>query len=110
MRLKISFRYNLTKGTDLLPTLVSVVMAGTMALSGQGWHWSPVKHTKTTLINCEETERTPCITFDDGKWRKVDSYSPYRAKVVSKCKSAKGGPNYPCVVPVKGTYRFNLYK
>jgi hypothetical protein len=87
-------------------------MSATMALTGtgQGWKVTHVKHPKSVLINCEETNRTPCITFDDAKWRKVDSYSPYRAKVISKCKNSKGGPTYPCAYPVKGTYKFYFFK
>lgn len=95
----------------MFSALASVAVAATMAVTGQGWHWTPVKHSKTVLINCEDTTRTPCITFDDGKWKRVDSYTPYRASVISKCKSVNGGPKYPCAIKIdRDSHRFNYFK
>lgn len=87
-------------------------MSATMAFTGSGHAWkvTHVKHTKSVLTNCEETENTPCVTYDEGQWRKVTSYNPYRYQRISKCKSAKGGPKYPCAFPIKGTYKFNFFK
>lgn len=40
------------------------------------------------LVNCEDMDVQPCFTFDEGKWRIVYSYSPYKAKTVSFCGEA----------------------
>jgi hypothetical protein len=85
-------------------------MSATMALTGVGHTAHHKHHPKSILMNCEETERTPCVTYDDGIWRKVSSYNPYRYQKINKCKTAHGGPKYPCAYPVKGTYRFVFFK
>lgn len=96
----------------MFSALASVALSATMAVAGTGWTWtSAAKHAKSILINCEDTTKTPCITFDDGKWKRVDSYSPYRAKVISKCKTAKGGPKYPCAIAKdRFSHSFNYFK
>ncbi|OKI54528.1 hypothetical protein [Micromonospora sp. CB01531] len=39
-----------------------------------------------TLPDCEDVEGvTPCYTFDEGEWRVVESYSPYRAITLPEC-------------------------
>jgi len=45
---------------------------------------------KRVYKDCEDTGKTPCVTFDDGHWRKVTSYDPYKSKVVKVRKVKKG--------------------
>jgi hypothetical protein len=41
--------------------------------------------------DCEDTLKVPCVTFDEGKWRKVTDYTPYRSKVIKRPTKVKGG-------------------
>lgn len=93
----------------MISTVVSVTMAAVLSVSGTNVTWHKVTHKAVAMADCEDTGKTPCITYDDGKWRKVDSYSPYRARVVAQCKSVKGGPKYPCVWPNKINGRFKFF-
>lgn len=47
-------------------------------------HVHVVQHA-TRLTNCEDVDRTPCWTFDDGAYRVVTSYGPYRSHTVRLC-------------------------
>lgn len=47
------------------------------------------------FFDCEDRQRIPCITFDEGEWRVVDSYSPYRFIPLPQCDAE----DYPTVTP-----------
>ena len=49
------------------------------------------------MVNCEDYDIQPCYTYDEGAWRMVMSYSPYKAVKLSKCKEEDGGPILPCI-------------
>jgi hypothetical protein len=42
-------------------------------------------------LDCEDTTKTPCVTFDDGKWRKVTDYSPYKYTKIKRPTKVRGG-------------------
>ena len=50
--------------------------------------------------DCEDTDvlRGHCVTFDEGEWFVVRSYSPYRSSRVHVC-SVPFGKKIPCVIP-----------
>ncbi len=59
-------------------TILSALAALTMFV--------PVSRT-VTVPDCEEIDRLPCAMFDEGAWRLVKSFDPYRAqkaKLVNK--------------------------
>lgn len=54
----------------------------------------PSQHRHTThhrhvlrVPDCEDTDGpvTPCVTVDDGRWRLVTSYAPYRYRTLHVC-------------------------
>lgn len=49
------------------------------------------------MVNCEEYDVQPCYTYDEGAWRMVTSYNPYRAVRLYVCKAEDGGPKLPCI-------------
>jgi hypothetical protein len=74
--------------------ILSVVVAIVMALP-----FSPVK--STVLRDCEDTGKPTCYTLDDGVWRVVSSYAPYRSKAVKLCKPLR--VSVPCLtIPKRG--------
>lgn len=46
--------------------------------------------------DCEDIETVPCVTVDEGEWRMVTSYRPYRKLSLGVCKSIVP-KNAPCV-------------
>lgn len=72
--------------------ILSAVVAIAMALP-----FSPVK--SSVLSDCEDTGKPACYTYDDGSWRVVTSYNPYRGKVVKLCKPRK--VSVPCLTTPK---------
>jgi hypothetical protein len=46
---------------------------------------------KRVYPDCEDSLKTPCVTFDEGTWRKVYSYEPYAATKIKKPKRVRGG-------------------
>lgn len=53
----------------------------------------------SVMADCEDANIQPCITYDEGQWRRVDSYRPYTAHRVRTCKAASGAGTLPCVWP-----------
>lgn len=53
-----------------------------------------------TYSDCEDTITVPCVTFDEGHWRKVTDYSPYRSIKLYKCSLTKVN-KLPCVFTKK---------
>lgn len=49
------------------------------------------------LVDCEDFDVQPCWTVDDGAYRIVMSYKPYRSFKVSLCKAEDGGKKLPCL-------------
>jgi hypothetical protein len=49
------------------------------------------------MVDCEDYDVQPCYTYDDGAWRVVLSYKPYKAVRVVVCKVEDGGPILPCI-------------
>jgi hypothetical protein len=49
------------------------------------------------MVDCESYDIQPCYTYDDGAWRMVISYKPYRMVKLSVCKAEDGGPKLPCI-------------
>lgn len=43
---------------------------------------NPHKALSHILPDCEDTMSVPCYTYDEGHWRVVYSYNPYRYKNV----------------------------
>jgi hypothetical protein len=43
------------------------------------------------LPDCEDSLDTPCVTFDEGEWRKVYSYDPYAAVKIKRPTKVKNG-------------------
>jgi hypothetical protein len=41
--------------------------------------------------DCEDVMQTPCVTIDEGTWRKVYSYDPYFATKIKEPKRVRGG-------------------
>ncbi len=72
--------------------ILSAVVAIAMALP-----FSPIK--SSVLSDCEDTGKPMCYTIDDGVWRVVSSYNPYRSKAVKLCKSRK--VSVPCLTTPK---------
>lgn len=69
--------------------MISILLAVLMA-------FSPTPTQK--LRDCEDTGKASCYTYDDGKWRVVTSYSPYKSKVVKLCSK---GTKRACLMPEK---------
>jgi hypothetical protein len=94
--------------------LVNAAISFGIAVTGMVIH-HPTTHHKPShpmvrMVDCEDVDIQPCITKDEGQWRKVTSYNPYRYIVVKTCKTAKGGPSYPCVWTKKDHGKFLYYK
>lgn len=52
------------------------------------------------LPDCEDMDgklKGKCITFDEGKWRVVSSYRPYKSVVINVC-SVPLSRKIPCVI------------
>lgn len=49
------------------------------------------------MVNCEDYDVQPCYTYDEGSYRMVLSYAPYKAVKLSMCKEEDGGPVLPCI-------------
>lgn len=49
------------------------------------------------MVNCEDYDIQPCYTYDDGAWRMVLSYTPYKSVKLNRCKEEDGGPILPCI-------------
>lgn len=41
---------------------------------------------KLVINNCEDSPKTPCITWDEEQWRLVTSYDPYTMRVLVACR------------------------
>lgn len=99
----------------MLKVIVSLITALALFFSGSMVAAEPADaarkrvHKSVMLSNCEDVDTVPCITYDDGKWKRVSSYSPYRAKVVARCKSKNGGPKFPCVVAKSVNSKFRYF-
>lgn len=74
----------------LVALAVSVALVMTPGMADAKGKSTQKIHT-SKLANCEEMDVQPCFTYDEGKWRVVLSYSPYKAKAVKICKSVFGG-------------------
>jgi hypothetical protein len=49
------------------------------------------------MVDCEDYNVQPCWTYDEGAYRVVLSYKPYKAVRVVVCKVEDGGPVLPCI-------------
>ncbi len=49
------------------------------------------------MVNCEDYDIQPCYTYDEGAYRMVYSYSPYKAVKLTKCTAEDGGKVLPCI-------------
>jgi hypothetical protein len=49
------------------------------------------------MVNCEDFDIQPCFTWDDGAWRIVLSYSPYKSVKAYDCTAEDGGKKLPCI-------------
>lgn len=49
------------------------------------------------LVNCEDYDIQPCYTYDEGQWRMVASYYPYKYVKLYKCTAEDGGKYLPCI-------------
>lgn len=41
---------------------------------------------RAAMVNCEDFDIQPCYTYDEGSWRVVLSYDPYKSVKVYDCK------------------------
>lgn len=74
----------------LLPLLAALIALGATPATASPAPVHPATRTHvvqhaTRLTNCEDVDRTPCWTFDDGAYRVVTSYAPYRSHTVRLC-------------------------
>lgn len=60
------------------------------------------------LYNCEDRDVVPCYTYDEGEWRVVRSYAPYRYGKVKLCKPKR--IDYPCLGSADSKNRRKHYK
>lgn len=82
---------------------VALVGAGLMVTQAEPAQGRPAPVKVSSLVDCEDQNVQPCITFDDGKWRLVLSYQPYTARVVKKCASPAVTP---CFRHFHDTYHY----
>lgn len=90
--------------------IAGLVMLGTV-VGGQSIEANsrmPYKPHKSILANCEDVNIQPCYTYDDGKWRIVYSYSPYKSKAVKLCNSKSS--NVPCLNKKETSGGHRIYK
>lgn len=81
------------------------VILGSGMLPGEAEARGRVKLSVKSYADCEDTLKTPCVTFDEGEWRKVTSYKPYRAKSLRKCRTIRlSVKSKPCVIPHKDNW------
>lgn len=52
---------------------------------------------QSAMVNCEDFDIQPCYTYDEGSWRIVLSYNPYKAVKAYDCTAEDGGKKLPCV-------------
>jgi hypothetical protein len=68
--------------------LVAVTAVGVGILFGCKPAEAATKHRIQIIMkvynDCENVMTVPCVTLDDGAWRKVTSYKPYRSVKISK--------------------------
>lgn len=87
-------------------TIAGVALAAAVSLGGGlsvTSYAGPVH--RSVMVDCEDMDVQPCITFDDSHWRRVDSYAPYTSHAVRPCRAHR---NYPCVATRRGR-TFNYY-
>lgn len=77
--------------------LTSIVLAVLMVSPNYG---------HKTLWNCEDKDVTPCYTYDEGAWKVVKSYTPYKASKVKLCKTFR---SVPCLMPEKSGKRVYVW-
>jgi hypothetical protein len=63
--------------------------------------------TVVRYTDCEDSLKVPCITQDDGAWRKVTGYHPYRSTTVRVC--TNGAPVRPCLDVHKRNSLYTYY-
>lgn len=53
-------------------------------------------------VDCEDTDdmKAVCVTFDEGEWRLMLSFKPYRYVKLNRC-AVISTKKLPCVVPHK---------
>lgn len=56
-----------------------------------------VTQTVRYLPDCEDEQTTPCVTLDEGTWREVTSYQPYKFDPLAVCDVEDYPTNVPCV-------------
>jgi hypothetical protein len=89
--------------------MATAVLAVTHAVVGIGavidgasaaGHLGYFKSVLVLRADCEDVETVPCVTVDEGEWRMVTSYRPYRKLSLRVCKSVVP-KNAPCVFTKK---------
>jgi hypothetical protein len=91
------------------------LLLGTL-ITGQTWEsksrptpvGNPFTTYKSFMRNCEDIDVQPCYTFDEGKWRIVYSYNPYKSRAVSLCNSKSS--NLPCLTKSTNSDGAKVYK
>lgn len=74
----------------LLPLLAALLILGANRADASARPAAPATRTHVVqhsvrLTNCEDVDRVPCWAFDDGAYRVVTSYGPYRSHTVRLC-------------------------
>lgn len=76
----------------MLKTLATVVASAVLSLSGA----ASMAQTSVTysgiMVDCESYDIQPCYTQDDGIWKIVTSYSPYKAQNMKICAAKISAP------------------
>jgi hypothetical protein len=62
------------------------VLVGTSVGGGSAEASSKARVTLRAYVDCEDVQRTPCVTIDEGTWRLVRDYTPYKATKLKECK------------------------
>lgn len=89
---------NVRKG---IATVAALAASFGIGVSGDFSHNNPsvrkADPNMSRMVNCEDYDIQPCWTYDEGSYRIVLSYEPYKSVKLSLCAKEDGGPKLPCV-------------
>lgn len=88
------------KRRTFLIALAVLVSTGVAAFSDSQAEAASKPGVVRVVVDCEDSLKTPCVTFDEGRWVKVTSYKPYRSVRLSKCSLTRAS-KLPCVFTTK---------
>jgi hypothetical protein len=83
----------------------AVLLAVPLSKNAEAWESRKLSIHMTKVADCEDTGKPVCYTYDEGEWRIVTSYNPYKAKSVKLCTKKGAG----CLIG-KGSVRTYIWK